>query len=275
MKCSAGLSDIVYHFTSITAATNILTENVIKLTFISGADDVNKPDKKYYYLSTTRSRVGSYHTGHYVGVLLKLNGRKLRDNYVGGPVDYWGPEFRKVAPSKNEMEDRLWSDKPFIKDAIKYIDEVHVYFDNKVGIEDYDKRQIRKLLIEAKKKGIPTFVYPTQKAANLLDKRKAIPLSKIDLKTRKPINYGLSLKRGDWLASWLELYEKDKKEYLSEKAIRDIRRLYAIDGMSSFFADVHNQKKGSPALHKIVEILKKEDWTITDFYKHLQKKWLG
>jgi hypothetical protein len=272
----AGISDVVYHFTSYVNTLNILKENRFALTFVSGSDDTSKPNKKYYYLSTTRSRIGSYHVGHTWGVLLKLNGVALRHNNVGNPVDYWGRDFRKVAPSKNEMEDRIWSDKPYIENATKYIDEIHISF---VGIDlDPLKRQVRQLLIEAKKQNIPTYIYTDKKSATIFDKRRAIPLSKVDLST-KPKEPSKSFPGFDSMAPWFELFEKDREEHLSTEpfggAVRRIKSLWGMDGFSSFSADVHNSKKGTPALHKIVQVLKKNNWDLKDFYKHIQQKWTG
>jgi len=272
----AGISDTVYHYTSISSAANILQENRFALTFISGSDDIHKPKNKYYYLSTTRSKIGSYHisSAENFGVLFKLNGTSLRNNYVGNPVDYWGREFRKVAPSKNEMEDRIWSDKPFIEPATKYIEEVHIYFID-VTLESL-KRHLKKLLMEAKKRKIPTYIYTEEESAKVLDKRKAIPLSKIDIKTglEEPSR---SFGKFDHMAPWLELYEKDNVEHLSTEpfggAKRRLNGFYYTDDISVFKTDIHNSKKGTPALHKIVEILKKNKWSMEDFYKYLQKKW--
>jgi hypothetical protein len=287
-KIESGISDIIYHFTSIYNAAKILKEDQFALTFVSGADDANKPKNKYYYLSTTRSKVGAYHvdSAGYFGVLLKLDGTKLRNNYIGNPVDYWGREFRKVAPTKHEMEDRIWSEKPSIKPATKYIEEIHVYFGGKhkdagrvklwiAEPEDAHKRQLEQLIKEAKEKNIPIFIYMDKEAAKLLDKRKAIPLDQLDLTTKPQEEYQRG-KRDD-MEVWLELYEKTDAESLSTEpfggAKRLLRTLRSFDGIKSFEADVHNCKKGTPSLHKIVEILKKNKWTMKDFYKHLQDKW--
>jgi len=277
----AGISDIVYHYTQLFYAAQILKEDQFALTFISGADDTLKPNDKYYYLSTTRSRRGRYHEGSRFHALMVLDGTKLRHNYIGSPVDYWGREFRKVAPAKNEMEDRIWSDKPYIKPASKYIKEIHIAF---VDVKQYLghaefgilKRQLRYLLTEAKKKGIPIFVYTDETAAKNLDKRKAVKLADLDLKT-EVVEPSKSNRRRDDMAVWLELYEKDNVDHLSTEpyggAKRRLNTLCAFDGIESFKADVHNSKRGGPALHKIVEILKINKWDMKAFFKHLQDKW--
>jgi arsenate reductase-like glutaredoxin family protein len=274
----AGISDILYHATQIPNATNILKENKFTLTFVSGADDAQKPQTKYYYLSTTRSKLGSYHAGTRIGTILVLDGRKLSHNYVGNPVDYWGREFRKVAPSKNEMEDRIWSDKPFIKPAAKYIKEIHILF----LIESYDNEDVEKgwlktLLLEAYKHNIPAFVYTDKKAAATLNKAKATPIDDLGLSAVQERED----KRGhrDDMGVWLELYKKNDQEELSTEpfggAKRTLNTLFSFDGYKSFEADIHNSKRNAPSLHEIVEILKQKKWNMKDFYKHLQDKWKG
>ena len=144
-----------------------------------------------------------------------------------------------------------------------------------IGVGNLGKSPLLKtrVLLEAKKKGVPTFVYTDKTAAENLDKRKAVKLTDLDLKT-EPSEPSVSYGRRDHMATWLELYEKDDKEHLSTEPYGGAKRLldYSID---KFKTDIHNSKKGTPALHKIVDILKKEKWTIKDFYKHLQDKWLA
>jgi len=267
-KVKAGISKVVYHYCgSIRNAVQILKEDQFKLTFVSGSDDVNLPKNKFYYLSTTRSPIGSYHVDDSSGVLLKLDGQKLQQNYIGNPVDYWGREFRKVAPSKNEMEDRIWSDKPVIKPATKYIDEIHIY-----NIAN-DPKYVRDLLIQAKRKNIPAFVYTDHQAAKVLDKRKAVPIKDLDLKVEPSKLWpDLSWIKTDSMAAWVELYEKDKKEHLSERALTILGK-YGFHEFSQLKADIHNHKRGAKGLHKFVDILKREKWTPKDFYEHVREKW--
>lgn len=278
-QVTAGVSDILYHYTSMENTIAILKDNQFKLTVALSSDDKLKPKQKFYYLSTTRSKVGSFHidSAGYFGVLLKLDGRKLQQTYKGNPVDYWGPEFRKVAPSKNEMEDRVWADKPFIESATKYIDEMHIYFGGAYReASEYDRKKLATLVSLANQKHIPFYIYTSEKAAKLLDKRHATPVEELDLEAaeseddrkREPI-YDVS--------NWLELYEKSNVDELSTEpyggAKRRLRTLRSFDGRTSFLADIHNSKRGTPPLYKIVEVLKKKKWDLKDFYKHLQDKW--
>lgn len=268
-KVEAGISKIVYHYTAVSNAASILKDDQFTLTFVSGADDVNLPKNKFYYLSTTRSHTGSYHEGTYVGVLLELNGQKLQHNYIGNPVDYWGPKFRKVAPAQNEMEDRIWSEHPIIKKASKYIEAIHIYYDTRFS---KDPKNLRALLIQAKRKKIPTFVYTDRQAIKVLDTRKATPIKDLDL-TVEPSKMWPSFPKSDWVAPWVELYEKDKREYLSKDALSILGK-FGFREYTSFTSAIHNQKKGSPGLYKFVEILKKEKWKAKDFYNHVRDKWV-
>lgn len=265
-RISAGISNIVYHYTSLWNAGKILKEDQFNLTFITGSDDTHKPESKFYYLSTTRSRLGNYHAGSYIGVLFKLDGRKLQANYVGNPVDYWGREFRNAQPTANEMEDRIWSDKPEIKPATKYIDEIHVFYDTKFS---KDPKGLRDLLIQAKRKNIPYYVYTDRKAANLLDTRKAVKLEDLDLKVEPKTPHGFMAR--DSVAPWVEFYEKDRKEYLSDDAKGMLR--WGFRSLKSFKTALHNSKKGTPSLHKLVKILKKNKWDINEYYTHIRDKW--
>ena len=116
-----GVTDIVYHKTPLYSAENILKTNkfMTSVAFGTPADkQINKG--KLYYLSTMRSPVGDYGPS-LPAVTFKLDGRKLGERSKAAAVDYWGPSF-----PTNEMEDRVFTDKPWIAPASKYILEVHI-----------------------------------------------------------------------------------------------------------------------------------------------------
>jgi hypothetical protein len=122
---SEGASDIMYHFTSNAGAVNILQTDEFFLTPIVGSKrDAEINDGKFYYLSTTRSRSSGFNLGR---CLLVLDGRKLKQNHKFKPVNY----FSSYNGNKNsEQEDRIISDKPTVKNASKYILEIHVLLNN-------------------------------------------------------------------------------------------------------------------------------------------------
>lgn len=275
-KVVSGLSPVLYHYTDISRAGTILFDDRFKLGTSVGTEveeDLRDKKQKFFYLSTTRHKLGGFHKNTAHGVLFVLDGKKLGEKYSGDPVDYWGESFRKVDPAKFEAEDRVWSKDPYIEPATKYITEIHAINPN--FDQDRDKRWVRKLLIEAKTKGIPIFVYTDRVAFRALDKRKALPLSDLDLKT-EPEDGGQyhSRKRKNPLSGWLELYYNDKKEKLSKEGNRKLDYVSHRDGWVNLKNGIHNEKTDPDIITSITDILKKEKWSkLRQFYDHLVEKW--
>ena len=147
-----GISDIVFHQTSPDTALAILRDNAFKLSSTMSKAGENEHGTKSFYLSTTRSRAGRYHYSHgskhplgRFTVILKLDGRKLSSVASGGPVDYWGPDFRKVNPTHNEMEDRVTSNHPEIPNADKYIISVEIFVGDHNEPDDISHRSMTEM----------------------------------------------------------------------------------------------------------------------------------
>jgi hypothetical protein len=169
---SEGLSPILYHKTTIDAAVKILNsdEFMTSVAFGTEADRIQNKGK-FYYFSTMRSPVGDY--GTFPGVTFRLDGKSLQNKFKGFAMDYWGPEFRKMG--KNEMEDRIVTNLPFIENASKYILDIHVG----IGIDDKKHREwmisgVEHLSKEAMSRGIPLYVYPSEASYKILSKSKAM-----------------------------------------------------------------------------------------------------
>jgi hypothetical protein len=119
-----------------------------------------------------------------------LDGRKLGERFKGGPVDYWvgsGGEGFKPEYKKTEVEDRLFTNKPVIKDATQYIESIHVSVplemksstSDKVYPNRYRTTQIetlRELDKEAKYLRIPIYFYNDEGAYRMKNTKKAISL---------------------------------------------------------------------------------------------------
>ena len=151
-----GISQKLYHLTDIGNAAKILATNRFRLTPDIGTKSeiaLRSSKKKVYYLSTARNLSSDFFqkSSRMSGVIFVLDGQKLAHNYSGGPVDYWGPDFRKIDPTRHEMEDRIFSAKPYIENASEYIKEIHVLLSEKANKQVQTSR-LRKLIIEAKKK---------------------------------------------------------------------------------------------------------------------------
>lgn len=178
-----GISQILYHSTRAQGFGKIMQDNQFQLTPDLGSSlerGFRQGRDKLYYFSTSRSRTGAYHypTKEYSNgtVLFKLDGRKLMaDGYTGAPLDYWAyPEMPTYADN-DEMEDRVYSKKPVIPNATRYITEIHIYYNPDVNATSTQTApaSLRAGAIAAKRAGIPVYVYNNIAAYNSLDPRRA------------------------------------------------------------------------------------------------------
>jgi hypothetical protein len=138
-----GLSTTVYHMTNLDKFVQILkTDKFMTSVAYGTSSDLSVNKKKLYYMSFMRSPQSNYEKGSNVEqVLLVLNGEKLGSNYKASPVDYWGPEYRKVNHNMNEMEDRIFTDKAWIPNATSYIMSARVLMDLKAAKQNWGIRQ--------------------------------------------------------------------------------------------------------------------------------------
>ncbi len=285
-RIDEGISPILYHSTRVGNLRSILKTDNFRLTPDLGtqSDKELGHNTRVYYLSTTRHKLGGY--GLIVGsgsTVLVLDGVKLNQRYTGKPVDYWGAEFRKVAPDKAEAEDRIYSNKRTIPNATSYIKEVHMFID----IERPDKRiavirNWRGVLIELKKKGIPYWIYDNNQAYLIQNKSKAIsvPMDILVAQNKDDIKQTPWFRgKKDYLSPWVELYYKKSPDQLSEKAseIRS-RLMYTYDAqqqLTSLKNDFHNQKNDeTTGVDTIINIMRKEGLrTLDEFLNMLIQKW--
>jgi hypothetical protein len=273
------VSSIVYHSTQLYNAAQILNDARFRLAVSSGTDTERALQKgnKPYYLSTTRSKVGDYtlHQFYKDGVVFVLNGEWFNHHYKGGPVDYWGHNSKMwrgdiegqggLKGRYSEMEDRVFSDEPFIplpknpKDLIK---AVHILFK-----PDNDTRRnqwMRMLLTKVKQMGIPHYVYEDDAAYVLQDTRKAIPvdrafIAKISQKDPIPDKPWPARTPTDYLKGWREIYYAKDKANLSKEGKRAADKVlyYLNDAYTGLSADIHNEKKtANPGLVKLIKIFK-------------------
>ena len=152
-----GIIDIVYHKTRLDLAADILKANKFMTSVAFGTPADKQQNKgKLYYLSTMRSPTGDYGPG-LPAVTFKLDGRALGERSKAAAVDYWGPSF-----PTDEMEDRVFTDEPYLEPALKYITEIHV------GLPIGDKyrkmlparlEEAEALLASAESAGIPIYFY--------------------------------------------------------------------------------------------------------------------
>jgi hypothetical protein len=266
-----GLSSVLYHGTDLHAALQIMKVDKFKLSMAEATSSESGISKKLYYLSTTRSVLGSYHSIH-SNVIFKLDGDALGHNYSGNPVDYWGPDFRKINPSKNEMEDRIFTDKPYIENASKYISEIHIKID-----DDAKSPTLRKVYMAAKLKNIPVYIYDDGKAFSTLNKRKTIkPTATMMGKGIKPSKRSPDRMPYDAITPYVEVYYAKSTDDLTDKGKRIVNRLirYSRDAKPSMSADLHNNKSNPDQMEKLMRVWRKAKIrSIDEYNKLMTDKW--
>ena len=108
------VSSVVYHYTNLDAAARILTSGEFALSSTLGSIEEKFAPKGYpYFLSTTRTRRGGYHSNA-IGdgaAMFNLDGNYYNQRYKGGPIDYWGDRHNDYGRTA-EAEDRIFSKEP-------------------------------------------------------------------------------------------------------------------------------------------------------------------
>jgi hypothetical protein len=274
-----GLSSVLYHSTGIYTVLNILSSDRFRLTpdlgssVEAGLRSSNK--KKIYYMSFARSKMGEYHSS--INALLVIDGSKLSNLYSGGPVDYWGNSF-----DKDEMEDRLYSTKPYISDATQYIRAVHVYYN--ASSDDYTNakkvRVLRKCWILCKRNNIPMYVYTDPAAYRLLDVRKSVPVSSLVYDRSIVLDKPYSGSMRNYYSGYSELLSVNDISKLSPDAAKLLDKIkydnYYGDVKRSLSADIHNDKsndRNRANLDKfLAKVLSLNLHSVSDILKHIREK---
>jgi len=129
------VSDVVFYGRGLKSAIEILLKNRFELSPAPGhpsEEKVVSKKRKLYFMSTGRIPTNMWRDKGMAGkaATFVLDGYKLSQNYHGKAIKFFDtPE--------TETEDRIYSEKPFIPNAVKYIKELHI-FDNKV-VNDIEK----------------------------------------------------------------------------------------------------------------------------------------
>lgn len=276
-------SKTLYHKTSTGALATILSEN----KFVLSPAPANESEQQFgqnehYYLSMARLKTGSATLlDSHTSVMLVLDGERLGSRYKIRPVDYWGPEYRELG--KNEMEDRLFTNKSEIPRAKSYIKEIHILINNDLMDDRYRKR-LKPLFVSLIKSKIPFYVYTDRKAAGLLQKRKAVKPTEIDLVVKdKDILRQPTYYRHDrrYLKPYYQLLVMPISAKLdeSQKRIVDQAWRYAHDFNPSFGNELHNAKNDkTTANHKYIakilgQMRKHKLKGVDDVRQYIVEKW--
>lgn len=276
-------SSILYHSTSLYNAAKILETKRFNLAASAGtsAEVEHQPKGTYYFLSTTRSKIGDYTLKSFYadGVVINLNGQWLNNRYKAKPIDYWGRDW-----NKDEMEDRVFSRKPVLplpKDATDLITAIHVLFrQEKLHSDDLRPYFLRKLLLNAKLLQIPIYVYNNPEKWLAQDTSKAIdPRTLVSYPEKNMPSKPYQSRLKDYLKVWRELYFKNDRKTISPEAKKILYSIqfdmYKKDEINSLSAEIHNVKtKNNEGLIKLLKIFKELNiQTAKQYVDYLADKW--
>lgn len=139
------VSSVVYHFTFIENLIKIISDNRLKAAPSKYNSCENPFSKgKSYFISTTRSGKVGFASGDNDGsyiVKFKIDGDKINTKYSGYAMDYF-----LGTGNRNEMEDRILLNDPYINNFGLYVSELHIVIDpeyierlfKRLGIHLYD-----------------------------------------------------------------------------------------------------------------------------------------
>ena len=307
MKINEALTDVVFHHRSIQTAAKILEKDQFMTSVAYGTpSDMAKNKGKLYYISFARSPRGSYASYEKGNALFQFDGRKLNQKFAGAPVDYWETGFT-ITRDSDEMEDRLFTNEPYIDQISKYITAIHL--SAPIDAPQYDRAYVyhptqvdaMKIISEkGKEMGIPTFFYPSISSYRSLDKRKSITSYEdwerealksewveIQEKTgsdwKSPYEPGEDLKRMVKIIDHLLVQGKSIEELKANEELYKYayNRLFGWSGRADEIAqriktEVHNLKRDPrvrPAIAELGRILLKRKQNIDEISQELSDIW--
>lgn len=287
------ISQRVYHYTSVNSALQILETGEFRLSSALGhIEELHAPPGYYYFLSTTRTLTGGYHTmvGH-SAVMFNLSGDFYNRITKGAPVDYWQDRAPNpdVARRRHEAEDRIFSRTETL--PIDGITSVHVFVraateKERVRYGTAVPARVRKLLIKAKIAGIPAYLYEDENAWRRQSESGRVSVSNATtLKGQEQSTRGDQGRRfyARGLRPWLELMFVDDKEKLSREAnsLRyDLQysSYHMRNDLSALKNDLHNASKHGQAEYqgvvRIVDFMRQNKLkSLDEFAQFLVRKW--
>ena len=272
-------NDVLYHKTHISKLNLMLKSGKIEMSPAQGADsDANVNGDYQYYLSTGRTLTAKYNYMSQGYVQLVLDKRRIQNNHRIVPIDYWGEQYRGYYNGAYEKEDRILSNKPSL--SIKNILEVHYLVND---YSDTVKRDARSVMRMLKKMGIKIYLYKDKKAAQYLNKRKAISFKEAGLNTKKaPERWpDTTMTNGTTGHAYMELLNRPEiqRKHLSNKADRLRQGLRNKQGfLDALRSDINNTRSSrQPSDAKVREFLlqnaKSGRRSLESIYDHLVDKW--
>jgi hypothetical protein len=163
------INEELYHFAVPDVAAKILATNKLMGTYVVGTYGERSINRdKAFAISFSRSKSVLAGFGSSYGkpasgqiknlAVINFDKRGINNHGKLIPVDYW--EGAASGWDQDEMEDRLITNRPYISNITKYINEIHVLIRSK------DTSDVSRLASQANKNDIPIFVHTDPKDFN-------------------------------------------------------------------------------------------------------------
>lgn len=167
------LSSTVFHGSTLKVLYQILSKNLLVASPLFTRDvETSSSNKSYFFISTARSRTSPFITSLLAQgkpcFVLQLDGDKLNQKYKGKSVNYF------LNRKNSEMEDRLFTDEQYVRNASDFIEQISVYIPPNTKPTD-SMLEIERM---AKDKNLPIFFFSDKKALISNYRAKAIDLGK-------------------------------------------------------------------------------------------------
>lgn len=214
------ISGVVYHYTNLANAVDVLSSGNFKLSHIVGSRlETGVAAEKYpYYMSFTRSLAGEFHQSAGAGVMFNINGDYYNQRFRGKAVDWHYGSSRKAGAG--ELEDRLFSKKSEIP-AIPAITAIHMLY-NPASPSD----EVKTVVSLAEKNNIPVHVYKDSALWVKQSPKGRVNISNLQTTSPKPISPKQS---SPTLEFWHELFTKNETSQLSPGAKKLVTSLVDFD----------------------------------------------
>jgi RNase P subunit RPR2 len=297
MITHSAATSILFHYTELNKLLPILRDDKFVLTATIGADTEAKFSDKDYYMSFTRSRVGSYTLGSAGtgGVLLTLDGDKFNQRYITKAIDYYKESTRRDFKGNYEMEDRLFSNNPTIPKARSYIRQIDLLLQKDIVRLDLPmKRHLRMILLLCKKYHTPIAVYRDVNSWLTGNRAKAIAVNFDDLKiknSKQSFYTDRSVTRDQYktitkygqsrlVVYMLELYHKSQYSELTPKCESYLSHVLSDPNYeySEFQSKVADGRLGGELskrkyVESVIKILQSNKQSLRQFYDSIVVKW--
>ena len=278
-QLAEGATSVLYHYTSVNAAQQIMAQGQFQLSSSMGTNVEQQyaPPGYDYFLSASRVKSGDY--ARYVGssgVMFVLDGDWLGRRYPVKPIDYWERAWLQSDGTRTrESEDRVFSREPEI--PITPVTAMHVLIKEQ---HEYRSPQIRRLMILAKRRGIPAWLYDDESAWRLQDRRRAVTPKQASALLRGQEPQRTTWPARTYLDRWLELIHKKNKSELSKEAdrLRYNLQYYSADGDHQLGVDLGNARKPDAGDRyqavKIIDYMRRNRLrTPADLVDAMREKW--